>query len=45
MKARERDPDHTTAEGWSDWKIAYEAPDGWRIASVNRLGRSDASLL
>lgn len=44
MKARERDPDNTTAEGWSEWRVAYEAPAGWQIRSVNRLGRSDASF-
>jgi hypothetical protein len=44
MKARERDPDNTTVEGWSQWKVAYPAPAGWQIRSVNRLGRSDASF-
>lgn len=44
MRAHERRPDHTTVRGWSPWKVAYEAPAGWRIRSVGRLGRASTSF-
>ena len=45
MKARERDPDNTTVEGWSRWFVGYEAPAGWKIINITRLGRSDTSFV
>ncbi len=34
LHAREKDPDHTEVEGWSDWSLMYTAPQGWRIVEV-----------
>lgn len=33
LRAHEPRPDFTTAEGWSPWGTAYEAPANWRIES------------
>jgi hypothetical protein len=35
MYARERKPDHTAVDGWSEWARNYTPPQGWRIVSVN----------
>lgn len=35
MYAREQKPDNTKVEGWSPWSVAYTAPEGYRIVSVN----------
>lgn len=35
MKARERNPDHTSVEGWSPEKLLYVLPAGYRIVSFS----------
>lgn len=44
MKAREDQPDNTTVEGWSDWKVAYKAEAGWNIKSVSPIGTATTSF-
>lgn len=40
MKAREERSDWTTAEGWSEPKVAFNAPAGFRIKSVSPVGQT-----
>ena len=40
LRAHEPRPDRTTAEGWSDYATAFQAPPGFRIVSVTPNGSS-----
>lgn len=40
LRAVEPRPDHTTAEGWSGYGNAFQAPPGYRIVSVTPGGTS-----
>src|SRR5262249_473087 len=43
MYAHERDPDHTTVEGWSNWQSLYAVPQGWKIISVRPTAASEVN--
>jgi hypothetical protein len=43
MRGRERQPDNTTVDSWTDWQAAYNAPLGWKIVSCTPVGGSSRS--
>ena len=43
LRGRERQPDNTTVDSWTDWQVAYNAPLGWKIVSCTPLGGSNRS--
>jgi hypothetical protein len=43
MRGRERKPDNTTVDSWTDWQAAYNAPLGWKIVSCTPVGASNRS--
>ncbi len=45
MKAYEPGGDHTTAEGWSDFKVVYIPPPGTRIQAIVSAQHSEASYV
>jgi len=45
MKAYEPEGDHTTAEGWSDYKVVYIPPPGVRIQALVSAQHSEASYV
>src|SRR5262245_12603224 len=43
MRGRERQPDNTTVDSWTNWQVAYNAPPGWKIVSFSPSGASSRS--
>lgn len=41
MFAQEHRRDNTKAEGWSEWKVGYHAPNGWKIIRATPIGESN----